>query len=403
MLKQVYATIEEDIINFTKRFKKLYIYGAGHYAEMVQKVLQRNGVDINGFLVSNMQDNPKSIRGKEVQEVSQFDSFSKDVGILIAVRKFLFREIFALLEQKGNITILIIEDIESIYQKLTYSSFRIPKLEITAKIGCSVQCKFCPQNLLYNKYFQDDKKRCSEMTLQTFQTCINHMPANTIISFAGFVEPFLHPDAVRMIQYAHEQGHPIEIFTTLVGLTEEKFEMIKDIPFLKVVLHVPDVKQYAKIPTTQEYWKVLERVLNAKKPNGMPFIDSANCQSEPSEEFLEFAQDKVKVHSVLHNRAGNLQGENLMAPLYVYGKIYCTCSLFQNQWVMLPDGTIVLCDMDFGLEYVLGNLLESDYADIIHSEPYLNIRKKMMEQCEDNDILCRNCIHASNDLSVLQI
>ena len=45
--------------------------------------------------------------------------------------------------------------------------------------------------------------------------------------------------------------------------------------------------------------------------------------------------------------------------------------------------------MDYGLQNILGNLLESDYESLFHSDAFEKIWKKMKSQ--DSDIICRNC------------
>ena len=64
----------------------------------------------------------------------------------------------------------------------------------------------------------------------------------TRIDFSGMAEPWLNKDCTKMVLYAHEKGFPIAIYTTLVGMTDEDFDAIKDIPVEEFVLHIPDDK-----------------------------------------------------------------------------------------------------------------------------------------------------------------
>ena len=215
------------------------------------------------------------------------------------------------------------------------------------------------------------------------------MPSNTIICFAGFVEPFFHPQGVEMIQYAYKMGHPVELFTTFMGLTKEQFDIIKHIPFHQVVLHTPDKLNYANIQIDETYRKILDEVLDMTKEDGTSFIDSANCQSEPSEEFLKLAKNRIVVESTLVDRAGNLEDDALKKSEFKKGKIICNRTKDLNHWVLLPDGTVVLCCMDFGLKHPLGNLLTDNYDDIIAKKEYQSIISAMSD--EKVDIICRKC------------
>jgi hypothetical protein len=58
----------------------------------------------------------------------------------------------------------------------------------------------------------------------------------------------------------------------------------------------------------------------------------------------------------------------------------CGCDerLYHN--IMLPNGDVSLCCMDYGLEEICGNLFESDYNDVI-PDPYEVF--KLCRQCEN--------------------
>lgn len=71
------------------------------------------------------------------------------------------------------------------------------------------------------------------------------------------------------------------------------------------------------------------------------------------------------------------------------GKIICNRTKDLNHWVLLPDGTVVLCCMDFGLKHPLGNLLTDNYDDIIAKKEYQSIISAMSD--EKVDIICRKC------------
>lgn len=292
----------------------------------------------------------------------------------------------------GYNNILQIEDIMSL-KGSGISPERRPALEITAKLGCSVNCKYCPQALLYNRYFTNHKSRAAQMTYEDYKICVDKTPINTIISFAGFVEPFLHEQASDMIRYAYESGRDVMLFTTLVGLTEEKWEQISDVPFYQVVLHTPDKKSFAKIPVTKEYTELLDKILDHCKPDGSNFIDFANCQSEPSDDFVKIAKGRVRMQGTkMTDRAGALEGEEIRSASYSSGEIYCTRSYNMDNWVLLPDGTVVLCCMDYGLKHPLGNLIRDDYDMIKQREEYQRIIKGL--RSDYADILCRHCTFA---------
>ena len=215
-----------------------------------------------------------------------------------------------------------------------------------------------------------------------------------MIEWAGFVEPFLNNESIDMMQYAFEQGYEMTLYTTLIGLTKKKLMKIISMPFKQVVLHVADKDGYANIPVTDEYLELLEIIINAKKKDGTPFVDNANCQSEPHPKVLEKTKDKIRIYGEMSDRAGNLENkDNKLRGGEKCGRIYCERAVNLNHNVLLPDGTVVLCCNDFGMKHVLGNLLKEDYDSIISSEQ-MRLVKRGMNLDESLSILCRKCMFA---------
>ena len=156
-----------------------------------------------------------------------------------------------------------------------------PTMQITTRIGCSVNCRFCPQSLLTERYFKVDKGRERSMSLEVFEKCLNRLPQNARVSFCGMAEPFLNPECGQMIKMAHQSGRTVELYTTLVGADKKTLEEIAEIPFGYVTLHVADRYGYAHIPVTDAYYELVEFVINYRRADGSPFVNMCNAQAEP--------------------------------------------------------------------------------------------------------------------------
>ena len=77
-----------------------------------------------------------------------------------------------------------------------------------------------------------------------------------------------------------------------------------------------------------------------------------------------------------------------------YGPLLCTKASNYgidviDQNVLLPNGDVCLCCMDYGMDHVLGNLLHQDYDSLFTGEKFLEVKEKMKAQ--DSDIMCRVC------------
>ncbi|MBE6099328.1 MAG: hypothetical protein E7197_04670 [Anaerovibrio sp.] len=370
------------------RKKSIVIYGAGQIGEALGDLLLANGVDVYAYAVTEPGYNAMQIHGIPVYAFRDLYKEHYDCIYLVAAKMPTAAAIERQLQETGVEYLAAPPHIGI----LVYPDFRRPCLEITPKVGCIVQCRYCPQALFLSNYFQDNLGRTNEMNLASFKICIDKMPKNMLIEFAGFVEPFLAQEATAMMRYAHESGHDITLFTTLVGCNIEKFKEIEDIPFRRVVLHVADVHGYANIPLTDDYFRLLRYVSEKKKVNGRWFIDKANCQAEPHPAVADILKDKVTISWKLVDRAGNLDDETnseLLHSNMKKGNIICERSAGLNHNILLPDGTVILCCMDFGMKHMLGNLLEESWEDIQESEEMQRLKSSLSSY--DKDSLCRHC------------
>lgn len=384
---------------FEKAFRQLeretdaiYIYGCGTYGNNVYKMLERRGLHVSGFVVTTGADTQKA----NLPIVNADVALCDNIGLILALNPHNSRKVKEYLRERHF-------DAEKILdggQYMDRSDNRedrddIPTIEVTTKIGCSVACRFCPQQLLVSKYFQDAPRRESQMTLETFERCLSNLPDVCRISFCGMAEPFLNPDCLKMVEKACASGRDVEVFTTLVGASADDVAQLVKLPVGFVCLHIPDQQQYAKIPVDDEYLNKLRIITAAKKADGTPFVNVCSSQGEPLEKIWGMLSSLYEVGTSLQNRAGNLDDESLTSRKTPEGKIYCTfCGQQLNRNVLLPDGTVLLCCMDYGMKHVLGNLRDVSYDAITNGAQANRIRLGMTSDYS-LDILCRTCAQAN--------
>jgi len=268
-------------------------------------------------------------------------------------------------------------------------------LEITPLIGCKVQCDFCPQSLLMTRYA--DKNNLEKITFgsptmmsfETFKTCIDKTPKHVEIRFAGYSECWLHPQATKMLLYAHEKGHKIEVYTTMVGMREDDVERFKQVPFGIFDLHLPDKQMYAKIRINESFLKVLKKIISSNISNLR-----AMTMGDLPEEIIDVIGRKFPAN-FMQDRAGNNEiGEKTAK---IFGPIICGMGSdkrvnFLNANVLLPNGDVCLCCQDYGMDHIFGNLLTDEYHSLFEGKKLANIIQKLNDN--DSEIMCRNCSYA---------
>lgn len=266
-----------------------------------------------------------------------------------------------------------------------------PTLEFTTNIaekGCVVDCAFCPQRILENSY---TGKRL--LTLDEFKLVVDKLPKEVRCTFAGFTEPFLNKYCTDMVEYAHAAGHPVSVFTTAVGIKPDDVYRLAKIPYAGnpnggFCLHLPDQERIAKHPINNTYIQTIKAFHEVHASIQNFYV---MCMGfEVHESVREYFPHAVIPH--FWNRAGNLTREAIVKPELLKlasrvnnaplkkGPHTCGCveDLYHN--VLLPNGDVSLCCMDYSLDYILGNLFTQEYDDVV---PKWNSCFAMCRSCEN--------------------
>jgi hypothetical protein len=261
------------------------------------------------------------------------------------------------------------------------------EMQITTVIGCKNRCTSCPQDKLIKAYAK--RSNIYKMTFDTFEQCLDKIPLHIHIHFSGMAEKWLNPECTRMLLYAHEKGYEIAVYTTAVGMTPLDVEKIESIPFRIFSVHLPDKERYSKIEVSDNYLETIGAISKSKIQN-REYMTMGTLPSE----VRRLLKKRIAKTSML-SRAENIEGKrNVPTPTKLKGPIRClSCSDLLNHNVLLPNGEVLLCCMDYGMKHILGNLLSVDYASLFENEEYQQLQKGLND--DSLDILCRYCENAS--------
>lgn len=262
-------------------------------------------------------------------------------------------------------------------------------MEITTVIGCRNMCSYCPQKNIISAY----KSKDLVMSFNTFKKCIDKIPKNVKIVFAGMAEPFQNKDCMKMILYASKKGFTIEIFTTSIGVKEKDIKELEKININYFDFHLPDNSGSTHIKVDSSLLKVVKAISESKIKN-IHYQVFGKVHPEV-QKVLNFNVEDLS--RLLQNRAGNLDVG--FKPQKLKGKIICSSTgrkLDNN--VLLPNGDVILCCMDYGLECKIGNLLESSYEELFKTNAFKKIQRSLDNGSED--FLCRNCSYARRTDSI---
>lgn len=254
-----------------------------------------------------------------------------------------------------------------------------PTLELTTIFPCVNQCSYCPQDT-WRKAYQGK----SRLTFDEFCALLEKIPKNVRLDFSGFSEPFANPDSSRMMRHAVEEGYRVALFTTLVGFKPQDLERLKGLHIYPCAIHLPDDTNF-KVPN-EDKWIDSFRLF-AKH---IPYDEAVYHSGMVSEKILrEVKKEKISVRP-LYSRANNADQE-IVDPLpRQKGMISCVTSGNRfDQNVMMPNGDVYVCCMDWSLQHLLGNLFEVPYEQLHKSETFETICRSMKD--ESVEVICRYC------------
>jgi len=269
-----------------------------------------------------------------------------------------------------------------------------PVMELTTMIGCPVMCTFCPQDNLRDNYGKDTKY----MQPVDLMKVLTKLPKNTRIDFSGMSEPWANPTCTEMLEMVIYMGFKVAIYTTLYGMTDpERVRKVLESHSDQVeviMLHLPDNNGNMKgwKPTT-EWMNAFEIMIKTQVPCGIGAMTM-----DKSGVVHEFLHPYVKQLAGWqgHTRADSLDPEQVkgqalsVTPRNEFA-LTCASTPFYDRNVLLPNGDVVLCCMDYNLKHVIGNLLEQTYEEMMQGKPLQDLIKMNEADGFDKCSICKSC------------
>jgi hypothetical protein len=269
-----------------------------------------------------------------------------------------------------------------------------PVMELTTMIGCPLMCTFCPQDNLRTNY-GDNTKYMQPVDLLAV---LVKLPKNTRIDFSGMSEPWANPACTTMLEMVLYMGFKVAIYTTLYGMTDPESvrTVLEQHPdqVEVIMLHLPDANGNMKGWKNSDEWQKAAAVItNTKVPCGIGAMTmDRNGVVHPD------LQPMVGQLAgwVGHTRADSLdtkqvEGQALSITPHNTFSLTCASTPFYDRNVLLPNGDVVLCCMDYNLKHVIGNLLEQTYDEVMQGNKLAEIVKMNEADGFDKCSICKSC------------
>ncbi len=243
-----------------------------------------------------------------------------------------------------------------------------PTLEITVALPCTNGCLFCPQKIINKKYEGN-----STLSYDAFKTMLDKIPKNVRIDFSGMCEPFQNKEASRMMRLAYESEYKIVLYTTLNGFNKNDVEELKKVCFDLIMVHIPDGFYYKG-----DYEKFLTEL-------GM--FRGLGCEPQ----YMTMGDIPKELSHIKNIQKPQMLSRGSNNHIYVTpktGSIRCCIAGHDfDHNVMLPNGEVYLCCMDYSLKHNIGNILTEPYDFLMARLDAI----KELANSKDGDLLCRKC------------
>lgn len=277
-------------------------------------------------------------------------------------------------------------------------------LEITTMVGCPLMCNYCPQDSLKEAYGDDVKY----LSLEDFKTIIDKLPKNVRLDFSGQAEPWVNPACTDMFEYAMQQGFRAAIFTTLYNWDETTVHrmgelLINHASQIDIVkIHFPDDQGNMKGWRPSEEWNYAFAGITAVVVATGIHYEAMTMSDHGVHPAIATLPGVGVSHSwsiAAHDRAGTLNTEAVKEQPIAFSPrherpVKCSKTDLYNQNVLLPNGEVLLCCMDYDKKHVIGHLLELEYSDLKNTPEMKRLLELNALPYYTDQSLCKSCTDA---------
>ncbi len=269
-------------------------------------------------------------------------------------------------------------------------------------VGCPLKCTYCPQDQLRDSYGKNEKY----LSLSNFKLVLSKIPHYVRIDFSGMAEPWANPDATAMLAHTLKQGFNISVYTTLYGIT---LDQAKEITALLtehanqveiLCLHLPDQNGNMRgFRHSGEFEAVLAAFIKLGTGKIVRRFDAMTMDKGGA--VHPQLQNLVRGLPAWmgHTRAGSLDTSEI-GPQPVentprhQSPVSCSFTPFYDHNVLLPNGDVVICCMDYSVKHKIGNLIESDYFTLFASKGMAELHAENTRPGYSEKSICKNCSRA---------
>lgn len=283
-----------------------------------------------------------------------------------------------------------------LYKKIRLN-FKKPELknfpttiQLEPSIKCNAKCKMCPHHIISREEKLDLTKIKSIIDECIGKGVENIFPMN-------WNEPFLHSDIIEILRYIRKKlpNVKINIFTNCSVLTKEISDILIEEKLLDSIFFSFDTLDPI------HYRKIRKLDYNTSLKNAKYFIKKNSKSRNPiktsvSFTLLEENQDELKSfkrywRNLVDNILVGVNDGRFSKPYIAGRETNLPCSKIFDSLVVLCNGDVVACCLDYNEDLIMGNVYENSIQETWNSEKFRRLRKAHINGNRCKIRLCKEC------------
>ncbi|MEQ8687446.1 MAG: radical SAM/SPASM domain-containing protein [Imperialibacter sp.] len=285
-------------------------------------------------------------------------------------------------------------------------------LAIEPTTACNLRCPECPSGL------RSFSRPTGKIALPFFQKIIDEAQGHLLyLTFYFQGEPYLHPDFLEMVSYAHRKKIYTATSTNAHFLSDEMARKTIESGLDRLIISIDGATQdtyaaYRKEGKLQEVIDGTKRLVKWKKElaSKTPHLIFQFLVVKPNEHEIEEIKRLGKELGVDEVRFKTAQiydyenGSPLIPTISKYSRysqhadgkwslknvLRNECWKMWHSGVVTWDGQMVPCCFDKDATHSMGNVSENSMAEIWRGASYNRFRNALLRSRKDIDI-CKNC------------